>query len=379
MTIGAPAIPGMALSDVDTPALIIDLDAFERNLGVMADSARRLGMRLRPHAKTHKSPIIALKQMRLGAVGVCCQKVSEAEALVRGGVGDVLVTNEIIGAQKLDRLTRLAREAKIAVLSDHAASLDGLETAAARAGVRLDVLVEIDVGGRRCGIYPGAPAAQLACGIASRKHLRFAGLHAYHGTAQHFRTDSERREAIGRAGALVRESLDALAREELACDVVTGAGSGTFEIEAASGIWSEIQPGSYVFMDADYARNQSAGGGPFDAFEHALFVLATVMSTPAPERAVLDAGHKALSNDSGPPDVRGLDGAIYHRPSDEHGVLDVSKCARRPVLGDKVMLIPGHCDPTVNLHDWFVCIRGLNGPEPRVEAVWPVAGRGAVV
>jgi D-serine deaminase-like pyridoxal phosphate-dependent protein len=192
------------------------------------------------------------------------------------------------------------------------------------------------------------------------------------------RTDGERREAITSAGTRVRETLDALARAGVTCDVVTGAGTGTFEIEAASGIWNEIQPGSYVFMDADYARNQGAGNASFDTFGHALFVLATVMSTPAPDRAVIDAGHKALSNDSGPPELKELKGAVYHRPSDEHGILDLSATARRPNLGDKILLIPGHCDPTVNLHDWYVCVRGLGTPDPRVEAVWPVAARGAL-
>ncbi|MCL4766830.1 MAG: DSD1 family PLP-dependent enzyme [Hyphomicrobiaceae bacterium] len=374
----APARPGMPFDDVDTPALIVDLDALERNLERMADLAGRHGVRLRPHAKTHKSPVIALRQMALGAVGVCCQKVSEAETMVRGGVGDVLLTNEIAGARKLERLAWLAHEARVGVCTDSLANVRDLERAAARAGVRLDVLVEIDCGGRRCGAAPGRPATEIACAIAGSPHLSFAGLHAYHGSAQHFRTGEERRDAIALAGGLVQETLAVLGREGLSCRIVGGAGTGTFELEAASGIWNELQPGSYVFMDADYARNQKADGGRFDSFEHALFVLATVMSTPSPERAILDAGHKALSNDSGFPEVPGLPGAKYHRPSDEHGILDLTGCEHRPGLGDKLLLIPGHCDPTVNLHDWYVGVRGLHTPGAHVASVWRVAARGAI-
>lgn len=373
-----PATPGMALEDVDTPALLIDLDAFERNLERMAALARQHGVRLRPHAKTHKSPIIALKQIALGAVGVCCQKVSEAEALVRGGVGNVLVTNEIVGRRKLDRLAWLAREAAIGVCADNELNVGELDAAAARAGVRLEVLVEVDCGGRRCGVEPGKPAAELARVIAGSRHLFFGGLQAYYGAAQHMRSDEERRAAIAGATERVKETIAEVARAGLECRVVGGAGTGTFELEASSGIWNELQPGSYIFMDADYGRNQKRGGERFDTFENALFVLATVMSTPSRERVVIDAGHKALSNDSGFPEVPGLPGAKYYRPADEHGILDVTACARRPGLGEKLLLIPGHCDPTVNLHDCYVAMRGLGTPEARVAAIWPVDARGAI-
>ena len=374
----APATPGMPFAEIDTPALILDLDAFERNLKRMAEKTSPYPVRLRPHSKSHKSPLIALKQMALGAVGVCCQKVSEAEVMVRGGVTDVLVTNEIVGRRKQDKLAWLAREAKVAVCTDNAQNVDELDAAAARAGVRLEVLVEIDCGNGRCGTTPGKPAADLAATIAGKQHLSFGGLQAYYGTAQHFRTPQERVTAIESAGEHVRETLAELERRGLPCPTVTGAGTGTFELEASTNIWNELQPGSYIFMDADYARNMVDGGKPFDTFEHALFVLVTVMSTPAPERAVVDAGHKALSNDAGFPEVPSLPGAKYHRPSDEHGVLDLSAAQQRPALGDKVLLIPGHCDPTVNLHDWYIGVRGLGTREARVASVWPVAARGAI-
>ena len=378
MPMKPPAAEGMALAEIDTPALLIDLDAFERNLQRMADVTRAAGVRLRAHAKTHKSPIIAGKQMALGAVGVCCQKVSEAEVLVEGGIGDVLVSNEVAGAAKLDRLAALARRATIAMCTDAVENVAEIETAAANAGATIDVLVEIDVGAKRCGTAPGAPAARIAERIAGSPHLRFAGLQAYHGSAQHVREAAERAALIARAVGHVEETLRALQAVGLEARIVGGGGTGTYEHEAASRVYNELQAGSYVFMDADYARNKRADGGPFDAFEHALSVYATVMSAPVPERLVVDAGLKAFSVDSGMPLPWQLPGAAYHRPSDEHGILDVAACAARPVRGAKVLLVPGHCDPTVNLHDWYVAVRGLGTGEARVECLWPVAARGAV-
>ncbi|MGE5513507.1 MAG: DSD1 family PLP-dependent enzyme [Bacteroidota bacterium] len=373
-----PATPGMAYADIDTPALVIDLDAFERNLKRMADAVAKAGVRLRPHAKTHKSPIIGLKQMALGAVGVCCQKVSEAEAMVLGGVPDVYVSNEVVGQRKLDRLAALARQARVMVAADNEAAIEGLAAAATRAGVKLRVLVEINVGANRCGVEPGEPAVALAQQIARQKSLHFAGLQAYQGRAQHLRTVEERRAAIADAVERSRRTVDLLKRSGLECEVVGGAGTGTYDLEAASGVYNELQAGSYIFMDADYARNKKADGSRYDTFEHALFVLATVMSTPVAERAVIDAGLKSFSFDCGVPEVSGLAGAVYERPSDEHGNLNLAACNERPRLGDKILLIPGHCDPTVNLHDWYIGVRGLGTPGARVESVWPVAARGAV-
>jgi D-serine deaminase-like pyridoxal phosphate-dependent protein len=366
----------MAFDEVDTPALVIDLDAFERNLRRMADATAATGVRLRPHAKTHKSPVIARLQMDLGAVGVCCQKVSEAEVMVAGGIPDVLVSNEIAGRGKLDRLAALARQARIAVCVDDADNVAEIAAAAARADTAISVLVEIDVGGNRCGVAPGEPALRLASSIARSNLLRFGGLQAYHGSAQHLRTPAERRDAIARTIDMTRRTVDLLAREGLACDTVGGAGTGTFELEAGSSVFNEIQAGSYIFMDADYARNRKADGAPDDRFEHALFVLTTVMSRPSDARAVVDAGHKSASVDSGPPEPFDRPGVVYRRPSDEHGVL-LSEGGVLPRRGEKILLVPGHCDPTVNLYDWYVCVRGLHGPAPRVEAVWPVAARGA--
>lgn len=373
-----PASVGQSLSEVDTPALLIDLEAFERNLDRMASFAKGAGVRVRAHAKTHKSPDIAARQVARGAVGVCCQKVSEAEVMVAGGIKDVLISNEVAGAAKLARLARLARAARVGVCVDAIDNVDELERAAAEAGSVLHVLVEIDVGARRCGVAPGTEAAAIAQRIARAQHLRFEGLQAYQGSAQHLRTFGERQDAIARAVAAVRETQQALAPLGLATNTVAGAGTGTFEIESASGVYNELQTGSYIFMDADYARNRAADGGPFATFEHALFVLATVMSAPAPDRRIVDAGHKALPVDSGMPTVWRRPGLVYQRPSDEHGVLAVEASAAAPARGERVLLVPAHCDPTVNLHDWYVGVRDLHGATPRVETLWPVAARGAL-
>ena len=365
-----PARPGQRLEDVDTPALVLELDAFEANLRALADAVRGRPVRVRTHAKTHKCPEVAKRQIALGAVGACCQKVSEAEAMVEGGIGDVLVTNEIVGAPKLGRLARLALRATIGVCADDAGNVRDLEAAAASAGVTLHVYVEIDVGMGRCGVAPGAPAVALAQAIARCPHLRFSGLQAYHGSAQHLRSMGERRAAVDRAARAVRETRAALAAAGLACPVVTGAGSGTFMLEVEAGAWDEIQPGSYAFMDADYARNEWAA--PLPRFQHALFVLATVMSR-APGRAIVDAGLKASSVDSGMPQVWRRPGLVYTRASDEHGFIEVGPDAPPPALGEKLLLVPGHCDPTINLHDWYVCVRaGV------VECLWQITARGAL-
>ena len=366
-----PATIGMLLEEVDTPALLLDLDAFEHNLDRLTQSLVGTGMRVRPHAKSHKCPEIALRQIALGACGVCCQKVSEAEAMVAGGVRNVLVTNEVVGAPKLARLARLARQAQVSVCVDDPANVTELALAARTAGVALDVLVELDVGANRCGVAPGEAAADLARAIARTEGLRFAGLQAYQGSAQHLRTPDERRAAIQQAVAMVHSTLGHLKRAGLEAPLVTGAGTGTYLLEAASQVYDELQPGSYIFMDADYGRNLGDDGQPVQAFQQSLFILATVMSRPVSSRAVVDVGLKAHSIDSGMPLVADEPGALYTRASDEQGVLELSGAVDWK-LGQKIRLIPGHCDPTVNLYDWFVCYRNA-----RVEALWPIAARGA--
>jgi D-serine deaminase-like pyridoxal phosphate-dependent protein len=358
-----PATQGMSLSDIQTPALIIDLAALEYNISKLAGivEAAGKGVTLRPHAKAHKSVAIAQRQISAGAIGVCCQTVGEMEAMVAGGIADVQLSNEIIGHAKATRLARLAQHSKITVCVDDPAQVDDLSEAATRQSVILNILVEIEVGAARCGVLPGSPAVKLARYVTSKPGLRFAGVQAYHGGAQHLRKPAERAAVIAQAVALTRETVLALKQAGLTCDVVTGGGTGTFSNELASGVYTELQCGSYALMDADYLKNESD-----IIFKNALFVLGTIISTPTSSRAVCDAGLKALSVDSGLPEVYALPNVIYQTASDEHGTLQTNGVDLE--LGSKVMLVPGHCDPTVNMHDWLVPIRDCE-----VQTPWPVA------
>jgi D-serine deaminase-like pyridoxal phosphate-dependent protein len=362
---------GDPIASVDTPALVLDLDAFERNLKRMADAVKGRKVRLRPHAKSHKCPQIALRQIALGAVGICCQKVSEAAVFVQAGVTDILITNQIVGATKIRRLMELAGAARIGVLVDHPSQIQALAAAARTSGKSVDVYIEVDVGAHRCGAAPGEEAARLAELVVAGPPLRFAGLHCYHGAAQHLRTPQERAAAIRNASELALLTKNLIEARGIAVDIVTGAGTGTFILERDSGVYNELQAGSYVFMDRDYGDNLR--GENDISFEHSLFVLTTVMSRPAAERAIVDAGLKASSVDSGMPSVWQRGDLKYLKASDEHGVLATAG-ASAVNLGEQLMLVPGHCDPTVNLYDSLVCLR-----RGRVEAVWPIAARGAVL
>lgn len=363
LSIGDPA------ERIETPALILDLDLFEANLEAMADFARSRGMRLRPHAKTHKCAEIGKLQMAAGAVGVCCQKVSEAAALVEGGIGDVLVTNEVLAPARLAHLARLTDRANIGICLDSDLGLDRLNAAAQNAARRIDAYVELEVGANRCGLVEITDAVALAEKIHGAPALRFAGLQAYQGAAQHLRTRAERKAAIDHAAARAAAFVAALNERGISVPVVTGAGTGTFPLEASSGVYNEIQPGSYVFMDRDYGDNQADPDSP--VFRQSLFVLAGVISRRE-DFAVIDAGLKAHSVDSGLPAIAGRPDLVFDTPSDEHGIIRGPRQAL-PALEQRLRLVPGHCDPTVNLHDWIIGIRA-----DKVAAIWPVDARGAL-
>lgn len=368
---------GHGVATLDTPALVLDLDAMERNLRRMADWARARGLRLRPHAKMHKSAELARLQMAHGAVGVCVQKTDEALALAHAGVTDIFISNEVIAPAKLLRLARAVRELPtrfgLAVDSEH--GVHALVSALRQAGVegheRIDVCIEIDVGHGRCGVPPGPAALALARLVTAAPVLRFAGLHAYHGRAQHQRSDAERHATIAQAAQAVTATRQTLEAAGIAVPVVTGAGTGSFVHEAASGVWNEIQPGSYLFLDADYAANEASPDAP--AFEHALFVKALVISRSA-DRAVCDAGHKSHAIDTGLPSVWLPQGLSFGNGGDEHGVL---RGEHLPEIGETVWLVPNHCDPTVNLHEALVGVRGGLSAGV-VERLIRVDARGAV-
>jgi D-serine deaminase-like pyridoxal phosphate-dependent protein len=371
-------LTGASIDSIDTPALVVDLDAMERNLARMADFARSHGMRWRPHAKMHKSAELALMQVRAGAVGVCVQKTAEAEAMVAGGVRDVYISNEVVSLFKLQRVAHmaLALEAEKGKISIAVDSLEGVQRLAAamqalNGPAQVDVFVEIDVGHGRCGVPPGPAALVLAQEIVRHTRLRFAGLQAYQGRAQHLRTLAERRSAIAVAAQAVRATRECLEAAGLSVDLVSGAGTGSFALETASGVYGELQTGSFLFMDADYAANQidAEAEAQTPRFEHALFVKSQVISTHA-GHVVCDAGHNSHAVDSGLPKVvvpgdAGATALDYSSGGDEHGILRArSPQLPLPQLGDTVWLIPGHCDPTVNLHDFMIGVRPASGGAP---------------
>lgn len=381
------AQPRQLADTLVTPCLVLQADAFERNLQRMQAAATHHGVALRPHAKAHKTPAVALAQLHLGAVGICVQKASEALPFLQAGVRDVHVSNQLASAQQAGWLARWAREGaadgvRLSVCVDDARQVSVLTEAAhleGLAGVQaLGVHVEIDIGQGRCGVAGAdrdvTPVLQLVDAIQAAPGLRWSGLQAYHGGVQHLRSAAERRQAAAASTDRAAAVVSALQARGLRPPVVTGSGTGSVAFDLARGVYTEVQPGSYAFMDGDYADNQASEGLEADdlAFEHALFLACTVMSTAQPGQVVLDAGLKTLSAESGPPrpwPPRSGWGTV--RLNDEHGVLPIEASARAPGLGDVLHLIPGHCDPSFNLHDQLVVLR-----DGRVHDLWPIAARG---
>ncbi len=368
-----PALPGMDEADIQTPCLVLDLDALERNIAKMGRFAKEMGVRHRVHGKMHKSVDVALLQERLGgSCGVCCQKVSEAEIFARGGIKDVLVSNQVRDLAKIDRLARIPKlGARTICCVDDVANVADLSAAAVKHGTTIECLVEIDCGAGRCGVTSTAAVVALAQAINAAKGLKFAGIQAYQGAMQHMDKYEDRKAKIDLAVAMVRDAVEGLKAVGLECDIVGGGGTGSYYFEGNSGVYNELQCGSYAFMDADYGRILDKDGKRIDQgeWENALFLLTSVMSHAKPDRAICDAGLKAQSVDSGLPVVFGRTDVKYIKCSDEHGVIDDPQGVLR--VNDKLRLVPGHCDPTCNVHDWYVGVRG-----GKVEVLWPVSARG---
>jgi len=368
-----PALPGMDEADIQTPCLILDLDALERNIRKMGDHAKAMGMRHRVHGKMHKSVDVALLQERLGgSVGVCCQKVSEAEVFARGGIRDVLVSNQVRDPAKIDRLARLPKlGARTICCVDDIANVADLSAAAVRHGTAIECLVEIDCGAGRCGVKTTPEVIAIAKAIAAAPGLKFSGIQAYQGAMQHMDRYEDRKAKIDLALAQVKDAVDGLKAEGLDCDIVGGGGTGSYYFEGSSCVYNELQCGSYAFMDADYGRILDKDGNRIDQgeWENALFLLTSVMSHAKADKAICDAGLKVQSVDSGLPVIFGRRDVKYVKCSDEHGVIDDPAGVLK--VNDRLRLVPGHCDPTCNLHDWYVGVRG-----GKVEVVWPVSARG---
>ncbi len=368
-----PAAIGMDEADIQTPCLVLDLDALERNIKKMGQFAKDMGVRHRVHGKMHKSVDVAKLQAELGgSCGVCCQKVSEAEAFVRGGIKDILVSNQVCDPAKIDRLVQIPKlGARTICCVDDVANVADLSAATQKHGTEIECLVEIDCGAGRCGVTTTEAVLEIARAIHAAPGLTFSGLQAYQGAMQHMDSYEDRKQKIDIAVAMVADAVNALKAEGLECDIVGGGGTGSYYFEGNSGVYNELQCGSYAFMDADYGRILDKDGNRIDRgeWENSLFILTSVMSHAKADKAICDAGLKAQSVDSGLPTIFGRDDVEYVKCSDEHGVIADPDGVLK--VNDKLKLVPGHCDPTCNVHDWYIGVRG-----GKVEKIWPVTARG---
>jgi len=353
-----------------TPALVLDLKAFERNVSAMQEHCNRSGLKLRPHAKTHKSVAIARKQIETGALGQCCAKLGEAEALAEGGIDGLLVTSPVVAAQGFARIAKLNAKLKdFMIVADSAHCVDGYAKAGEESGRKLKVLVDVDVGLHRTGILPGEPAFELAKRVAASPHLTFAGLQGYAGAVQHIETFEERRTQSLAALKQLGDTRDMIVAAGIPCPIISGGGTGTFNIDPEARVFTELQAGSYVFMDKQYCDVKIANAAPLP-FETSLFVQTTVISANMPGLATTDAGFKAFATDAGPPLLHAgaPDGASYFFFGDEQGGI-MGAAGMKP--GDVVTCTAPHCDPTVNLHDTYHVVDG-----DALVDIWAIDARG---
>jgi D-serine deaminase-like pyridoxal phosphate-dependent protein len=356
---------------LNTPSLLLDLDAFERNVTVMAGQVQKSGLALRPHAKAHKSVAVAQRQIGAGAIGICCATLGEAEVLDAAGIPGLLVTSPVVTPAMIARLASMPGE--VMVVAEDGGNVTALEQAFAAAGRRLPLLVEVDVGQRRTGVASPQQAVDLARRIAASAHLEYRGIQAYWGHLQQVPDFAERRRVVQRQAEIVRAVTAALREAGLPPAIVTGGGTGTALIDAELGLFTELQPGSYLFMDSSYGRAALWPGGA-SPFETSLFVRANVVSVNRAEHAVINAGLKSFATDSGLPfAARGAPaGTTYKFMGDEHGALVYAEASNaRLALGDGVECVVSHCDPTVNLYDFLHCVRG-----DRLVEIWRIDARG---
>lgn len=358
---------------LNTPVLVLDLDVLDRNIAAMADFAAAHGVKLRPHAKTHKCVEIAKRQIAAGAVGQCCAKLGEAEALADGGIGDILITSPVVAPAGIERLLELdARCPGLMQCVDNPANVDALADAATAAGRVLSLVVDIDPGIHRTGVADPEGVVALARRIAARPSLRFAGVQFYCGRQQHIESYAERRAVIEERTAYLKTALAALGTAGLAPPIVTGSGTGTHRIDAELGVFTELQCGSYVFMDTQYEICDLRGDGG-QPFATSLAVDARVVSCNTAGMATVDGGLKAFSTEAGPPRILGgaAQGSTFRFMGDEHGAVIAPAGAAPPRLGEVVTFQAPHCDPTVNLYDAYHVVRG-----DTLVDIWPIAARG---
>ena len=342
---------------IPTPALVVDLAALERNIARMAARAQAAGVALRPHAKTHKSAFIAHRQLAAGAVGICCAKLGEAEALAAEGVRGLLITSPIVGPTNAARAAALARlEPELTLALDHPDQVDVLAEAATRAGVTLSIVIDVDVGLGRTGVSGPAHAVAMAERIAASPALRLKGVQGYGGHWQHRPGADKRLAAVTNGMARLTAVIDALRAAGHAVELVTGGGTGTVSADTTLGVFNELQTGSYIFMDLQY--RDALGADDDGAFEHSLFVQSRVISMNQPDWVTIDAGLKALSTEGPLPVPAGDRWGDYAFFGDEHGRLMRPPSGPPVQLGERVDLVPPHCDPTVDRYDIMHLIRG---------------------
>jgi D-serine deaminase-like pyridoxal phosphate-dependent protein len=353
----------MTLSDIPTPALIVDVRALERNIRRMAEFFQSRVCKLRPHFKAHKTPEIARRQLAAGScTGLTCATVFEAE-IAAPLTDDILIANEVIGPDACRRAADLAKRVTITIAIDSVAGLDEICAAARQAGTKVGALVDVNVGQNRCGTSPGSEAVELAKRIVGAPGMELRGLMGYEGHAVGIANRAERETMVRRGMERLVSTAGLCAAAGLPPAIVSAGGTGSYDISSAVEGITEIQAGSYALMDTDYARL----GLPF---EHALSVLGTVISRPSPERCIADSGHKACTKDHGHPSVKGIPGASVLTLNDEHATIAVaSECALK--IGDRIELLPSHIDPTMNLHDVVYAHEG-----DTVIGMWPIAARG---
>ena len=358
---------GMHKTELDTPALLIDLDKFEANIQTMAAYFSTVNTMLRPHMKTHKTPIIGHKQIAAGAIGVTCAKLGEAEAAIHAGIRDVLIANQIVGTQKIARLINLAKHSEIMVAVDSAQNVQAISEAASAKGANVRMLVEVNIGMDRCGVEPGKSALELANVIRQSSNVSFEGLMGYEGHTVSRPDQAERTAAALEAIQLLVDTKHYLEKHDVAVSIMSGGGTGTFNITGNIPEMTEVQAGSYVFMDSNYRNVEGVG----EHFECSLSVLATVVSRPDPNRIIVDTGLKMLAKEFGIPQPIGIEGVEMTGLSEEHGKMVVSDDNVSLNPGDKLEILPSHCCTTVNLHDRYYGIRN-----DIVESVWEIAARG---
>lgn len=360
----SPQQVGIDKKDIDTPALVIELPAIEQNIAKMADFARGQGVGLRPYVKTHKSTILARKQMAAGAIGIGCATIEEAEVMAAAGIGDILIGNQIVGPVKMARLTRLAQDTGIIVAVDDYQNVNDLSTAAQATAVKVRVLVEVDVGAHRCGVQPGDAALQLARHVDTAAGLEFCGFMGYESHLQLIAEPDERAAQVEKEVGLLVNTAKVAKSAGMRVTIVSAAGTLTYKEAGKLPGVTEIQPGTYIFMDSRYYARQTD-------FRCALTVLTTVISHPVDNYLVVDAGSKALSQDGGMPEVKDLPGAKLMRMWEEHGKIELAEPIPGLKVGDKIEIFPSHVCTTVNLYGKFFAVRN-----DRVEAIWEISTRG---